>query len=160
MTGAPIKTTLGGKEYTLSPITLDGWGRISAILKGRKLDTLDAIWARVDKCPPRYQQTLIDSANREAAKPVSDADFGEFITSHDGLMHLFAEMLGPTHPDLVTAEAVKAAFGGVPLLHLQSLAGEASGLKDAKNSSGVAAAETNEPTAPTIPSPLVDSISA
>lgn len=133
MTGASIKSTIAGKEYTFAPITLDGWGRLSAVIKSRRMDYITAVWAILDKCPLQHVPMQLEAANTQAAKPVTDEDFGKYIRSPEGLAHLFAEMLGPAHPDLTTVEAVQAEFGGVPLQQLNMIANQASGLAEAKN---------------------------
>lgn len=129
---------IGGKEYTLRPLTIGQYGQMEAYLVSKRDDPISVVGKAAAKLPKSQRAELWDAAVRAATmrKIVSASDMALFESSLEGIAWKLWQCVKADHPEVRSVEdaaKLMLAFGKDRYDELKARLNVASGEAAAKN---------------------------
>lgn len=109
LTAAEGTQVIGGKEYTLTPLTMRDYGKVMKRIRGERGDPVEVAKRLCKGLPADERRVILDRAFTEAtkAKHVTAEELDTWKFSIPGFCFCFWLMLLPKHPELSEEDAVQ-----------------------------------------------------
>lgn len=109
LTAADSQMTIGGKVYTITPLSMRDYGKITQRITSERGDAVKVARELCEGLPPEDRKAILDRAFTEAtrAKHVTAEELEAWRWSIPGFCFCFWLMLLPKHPELTEDDTVR-----------------------------------------------------
>ncbi len=106
---APENPTIGGKQYTLSPLVGDDWAKIKKRIVSQRAAPEEVVAKLAEFAPPEVALKLFEKAYDDAmhVNRVTAAEEGEWLNTLEGMQYQFFLSISHAHPEIDEAKATE-----------------------------------------------------